>query len=55
MNGPSNKERVAEYLTVLPIRALFFVGGTLIGLSVVVLLVILAITAIATVAVFVLS
>ncbi|MBK8294324.1 MAG: hypothetical protein IPK93_05945 [Solirubrobacterales bacterium] len=55
MNGPSKKERAAEYLTVLVIGALFFVGGTLLGLSVGVLLVILAITAIATVAVFVLS
>ena len=53
--SPGNKERGAGVLTALVVGILFFVGGTLIGLSVGLLVAILATTVVVTVAVFVLG
>lgn len=55
MAGQDKKELGTGVVTSLVVGILFFVGGLMIGLSVGVLVAILAITAVATVAVFVLS
>lgn len=55
MSGPDRGDSWAGVITALLAGGLFFVGGIMVGLSVVVLLAILAITAIVTVGIFALS
>jgi hypothetical protein len=55
MTGPDRGDSWAGVVTALVAGGLFFVGGIMVGLSVVVLLAILAITAVVTVGLFVLS